>query len=174
MCPRPVLVLLVAAALVLQACSMSADTRMAEEAVVQFHALLDAGQSRDIYISAAPELKQSSTEKDFVAVLDEVHRELGTTRSAKRIGWKLDSGTRGTFVTLTYKTEYRKGSALEKFTFRVADGEARLASYHISSKAHIVGGPNTASNRTPVFPGHSAEPVGLRSWEARTRILDSA
>jgi hypothetical protein len=65
------------ALLLLQACSSPEETAKAEAAVVQFHVLLDAGETRAIYANASPDLKKVSTETDFVALLEAIHRKLG-------------------------------------------------------------------------------------------------
>jgi len=127
-----------AIAVVLAGCSMSADTRLAEQAVVRFHEMLDAGQSDAIYSEAADELKKASTRQEFVALLDAVHRKLGDTRSSDQKGWNVNYQTSGAFVTLNYQTAYAKGNASEQFVYRLQDSKALLAGYHINSNALII------------------------------------
>ena len=123
---------------VLAACSVSADTTQAEQAIQRFHELLDAGQSTAIYESAAEDLKKVSTQEDFVALLDAVHRKLGVSKSSSQKGWNVNYGTSGKFITLNYETVYAEGQASERFVYRVAEGQALLAGYHINSSALVL------------------------------------
>jgi hypothetical protein len=124
-------------AVVLAGCSMSVDTELAEQAVPKFHEMLDAGQFEAIYATAAGDLRNAAKREDFVALLDAVHRKLGTTKSSEQKGWKVKYHTSGTFVTLNYSTVYEEGEATERFVYRLQDGKAVLAGYHISSTAFV-------------------------------------
>jgi hypothetical protein len=117
---------------------MSADTSAAEQAVPRFHELLDAGNFIEIYEKSSDDLKTSATQKDFVALLEAVHRKLGNTKSAEKIGWNVNYQTSGTFVTLNYKTAYADGNADEQFVYRLDGKVALLAGYHVNSNAFIL------------------------------------
>jgi hypothetical protein len=122
----------------LAACSVSAETKQAEQAIQHFHELLDAGQSVAIYESAADDLKKVSSQQEFVAFLDAVHRKLGVSRSASKKGWNVNYGLSGKFITLNYTTVYAEGEASEQFVYRVAGGQALLAGYHVNSNAFVL------------------------------------
>jgi hypothetical protein len=122
----------------LAACSVSADTERAEQAIQHFHERLDAGQSAAIYDAAAEDLKAVSTQSDFVAFLDAVHRKLGLSKSSSQKGWNVNYGTSGKFITLNYETAFAEGQATEQFLYRLSDGKALLAGYHINSNAFIL------------------------------------
>jgi hypothetical protein len=119
-------------------CSMSADTALAEQAVPKFHEELDAGHFDAIYDASADELKSATTQQEFVALLEAVHRKLGNTKASDESGWNVNYQTSGSFVTLGYKTTFDGGSAEEQFVFRLHDKAASLAGYHISSNALIL------------------------------------
>jgi hypothetical protein len=119
-------------------CSGSADTAAAEQAVSSFHELLNAGRFAEIYELSSDELKKASTQSDFVALLDAVHRKLGNTKSAVDQAWNVNYHTSGTFITLTYKTVYSEGDAAEQFVFRMQGHSAALAGYHINANALVV------------------------------------
>jgi opacity protein-like surface antigen len=121
----------------LASCSMSADSRLAEDAVPQFHHALDAGDFDAIYEGSANDLKQAASQKDFLDLLEAVHRKLGLSQSSNRQGWNVNYNTAGTFVTLSFQTTYAEGKASEQFVYRLQDGKALLAGYHISSLALI-------------------------------------
>jgi hypothetical protein len=117
---------------------VSADTDLAEKEIPKFHALLDAGQATEIYARASEELRGAASEKDFVALLDAVHRKLGQVKTTKQIAWKVNYHTSGTFVAMTYKTQYAEGEATEQFVYRLKDKQAFLAGYHVNSNALIM------------------------------------
>jgi Protein of unknown function (DUF4019) len=118
-------------------CSGSANTVAAEQAVSSFHERLNAGQFAEIYELSSDELKKASTQSDFVALLDAVHRKLGDAKSGVDQAWNVNYHTSGTFVTLTYKTVYGEGEAAEQFVFRMQGDSATLAGYHISANALV-------------------------------------
>ena len=72
--------------LFLAGCGMSADTRTAEQAVIQFHQMLDAGQIDAIYAASSDDLKKITTHEQFVAFLDKVHAREGVTKSFSEVG----------------------------------------------------------------------------------------
>jgi Protein of unknown function (DUF4019) len=125
--------------LVVASAGCAVDTSPAEQAVPKFHSMLDAGNFAQIYDSSAEDLKSLSSQHDFVAFLEGVHRKLGASASSERQGWRVDYRATGTFITLTYKTRYAVGEAQEQFVFRMKDNRALLAGYHINSNALILG-----------------------------------
>ena len=127
-----------AIAVVLAACSSSADIKLAEQAVPQFHEMLDAGQFEAIYAASAEGLKKLSTQENFVALLKAVHRKLGNTKSTSQKGWTVNYHTSGTFVTLNYATIYAEGEAAEQFVYFLQGGRALLVGYHVNSNALIL------------------------------------
>jgi Protein of unknown function (DUF4019) len=124
---------LIAAVFVLAGCSMSADSKLAEQAVPEFHRMLDAEQFEPIYDAAASELKGAITRKEFTELLSAVHRKLGATKSSDQQGWRVNYNTSGTFVTLTCQTHYTEGDATEQFVYRLQGDKALLAGYNINS-----------------------------------------
>jgi hypothetical protein len=126
------------AILTLTACSAPEDTSLAEQAVPKFHEQLDAGEFARIYEHSADDLRRSATQQQFIAVLDAIHRKLGTTKTTSPLGWRIDYQTSGTFVTLTYDTDYSDGKAQERFVYRLQDHKALLVSYYINSNALIL------------------------------------
>jgi hypothetical protein len=130
--------IVIAAISCLAACSSGADTQLAQQAVTQFHAALDSGQSAAIYDASADDLKKVSTREKFAAFLDAVHRKLGNSKSSTQRGWGVNYQSSGTFVTLTYGTTYSEGDATEQFVYRLADDQALLVGYHITSNAFVL------------------------------------
>jgi hypothetical protein len=135
---KRVLLVLATLVLALAGCSMAADTAAAEQGVPKFHEMLDAARFDDIWTQCADDMKNASTQADFVALLEAVHRKLGRTKSSSKVSWAENASTSGTFVTLVYKTSYDGGDAQEQFVFRIRDKTALLAGYHVSSNALIL------------------------------------
>lgn len=132
----PIFLLIVA--LTLAGCSAGNDTKLAAAGVAEFHRLLDAGEFDRIYADSSPDLKQAASRDDFVAILDAVHRKLGTTKSSSQQSWNINYNTSGRYITLTYATAYSDGEAAEQFVYRIQAEQALLAGYHINSNALIV------------------------------------
>ena len=131
---RPILA---AITLPVAACTGVFDTTAAERSVSEFHKLLDPGQFTDIY-SSSDELRNTTSQSDFVPRLEAMHRKLGKVRSAKKTGWSVNTNTSGTTLEPAYDTAYSGGNATESFVY-VQDGKvARLEGYHISSNALIL------------------------------------
>jgi hypothetical protein len=132
---RPVLIFAALIAL-LSSCSM--DTPETDSAVTHFHAQLNDDHLAEIYDASADELKQASTQKDFVEFLTAVHRKLGVSKSSEQQSWNVNYGVNGKFVTVVYNTTYANGPAAEQFVFRIRNDAALLAGYHINSKTLVL------------------------------------
>ena len=135
---RPIFLLFVTMLLALAGCSMSADTAVAEQEVPRFHQQLDAAQFVDIYQACADEMKKATSEKNFIAFLEAVHRKLGLTKTSERQGWHVNYTTTGAFVTLVYKTKFAEGEASEQFVYRLDGKVAKLVGYNVNSNAFIL------------------------------------
>lgn len=130
--------LVLAMVLVVPGCSVQADIGAAERSVPAFHAMLDTGRFAAIYRAASAELQGATSERDFVALLDAVHRKLGASQRWEKISWGVNYRRSGTFVTLLYKTRYAGGEASEQFVFHMQGKAAALAGFHISANALIL------------------------------------
>jgi hypothetical protein len=124
----------------LAGCSVSEDMKAADDAVVRFHAQLDAGQIDEIYAGAADELKKLEKRAEFVQVLNAVHNKLGATQASTKSNWSVNYHTSGNFITLVHATQYARGEATEQFLFRVQDHKALLAGYNVNSRALLLDG----------------------------------
>ncbi|MBV8500204.1 MAG: DUF4019 domain-containing protein [Paucibacter sp.] len=116
---------------------MSVDTKLAAQAVVKFHEMLDAEEYDAIYDGSAEDLKQASSKEKFVALLKGVHRKLGNTRASDQQSWNVNYQTTGSFVSMGYRTFYTEDNADERFVYRMLGEQALLAGYHIESDAFI-------------------------------------
>jgi hypothetical protein len=79
-------------------------------------------------------------EPQFTEILQAVHRKLGVVVSTAQTSFytRDEAGTNaGTYISLTYKTEFAQGPATESFNWRVLDGKVHLVSYNIQSSLLI-------------------------------------
>ena len=122
---------------VLLFCSCGAITKdkvIAEQATVQFHSQLNAGQYNSVYDAADPKLHEATTEANLAKLLDAVHRKLGTVRQSNLLGWSTNWHTgQGTTVTLSYNTTFSAGSGTEQFVWHIDQNRALLYGYDINS-----------------------------------------
>ena len=134
----PVALLGVLLAAIFAGCGTGKGKVAAEKAVADFHQRLDRSDFGRIYASAGSDLKNASTEKDFVELLDAVHRKLGSVQSAQLAGWRSGTFNRESRVSLSYKTTFTGGVAQENFDYRIDGPKASLIGYHINSNVLIV------------------------------------
>ena len=121
-----------------------ASKRSAEEAVEQFHQMVDSGRYQEIYRNSDPELKRITSEEQMTALLAQVHDRMGTVRSSRQSSFNINANNGVSRVVLTYNTEFTSGRATENFNYRVEGGQARLAGYHINSN-DLAGAPPPAA-----------------------------
>jgi len=119
-------------------CSASKNLDAVESEVTRFHQELTAGKFDQIYTAAADDLKKVTGQQEFVKLLRAVNSKLGPTRVVKRTGWNVNVTTSGSFVALTFDTQFEKGRGTEQFVYRITGGKALLAGYHIMSNDLIV------------------------------------
>jgi hypothetical protein len=122
----------------LGSCSSTGNKQIAQEAVTQFHSQLDAEQYHTIYAGSDEKLRHASSESDFVALLEAVHRKLGKVQQANlqsfQVGWFAGQGQ---VVTLVYNTRFVDSTAAEKFVWHINGDQPLLVGYFINSNALI-------------------------------------
>ena len=117
-------------------CNPIKGKESAEAAVKQFHEQLNKGDFKGIYAATEADFKKASSEKDFVALLDAVHRKLGLVQSSEPNGWRINA-TGHVNVVLAYKTKFAEGDGVETFNYQVEGEKAVLVGYNIASNALI-------------------------------------
>jgi hypothetical protein len=115
------------------ACSLTRGKGIAEAAVVRFHDQFNAAQYHEIYEQADQAFKKSASEDEFVALLEAVHRKLGTVKEAHSSGWGINTTMAGTMATLTYDIEFSEGKGNEQFVFHISGDKAALYHYNVNS-----------------------------------------
>ena len=122
------------------ACAGFAAKGDAETGVASFHTMLDAERYADIYGGTDEFFKNATAEAQFTEILQAVHRKLGVVVSTAQTSFysRDQAGTNaGSYISLTYKTEFAQGPATESFNWRVVDGKVHLAGYNIQSSLLI-------------------------------------
>src|SRR5262245_43345119 len=108
------LLLGLAVALSLSACSAGASTKAAEAGVTSFHTDMDAGKYGAIYDASSSDMKTAITRDDFIKLLDGLHTKLGAFKSGKTTGWNVNVGTEGNMVTLNREAVFERGPGTEE------------------------------------------------------------
>jgi hypothetical protein len=147
---------IIAAALAVGGCSATRDKAAAEAGVVRFHQMLDAGRYHDIYAGAAAEFRQTGSEQEEIGVLRMIHDRLGAFRSSQQSGWRVNYGTGGNIVNLTYNARFASASGHEDFVFRINGDAPQLVGYHVNSPALMGSGAPTAA--APAKPSEGSAP----------------
>lgn len=116
------------------ACSTEEQTSLAEMEVSNFHKKFNAGEFQIIYDRSSEEFKQSARKEDMVRFFEGVRSKLGDVTNTEKTGWHVNYQTSGTIVTLTYETQFSKGTGTEIFMYRMASQNVILAGYRIDSR----------------------------------------
>ncbi len=115
---------------VLATCGFRRSRILAEQGVKEFHDLMDREQYEAIYNASDDSLKKAMSLSDFVAYLRDIHSRLGDARTFTVNGFSVNSSPgQGAQVALAMETEFDRGTAQERFLWRVAGGRALLLDY---------------------------------------------
>jgi hypothetical protein len=116
--------------LLLASCGLRQSRLRAEQAVREFHALLNKGQYDAIYNDSDAALKKAWTRADFTAYLASIHSRLGMAGTSATRGYQVNaSTTSGTEVALSVETRFDDGTAQERFVWRIEGDRAVLLDY---------------------------------------------
>jgi hypothetical protein len=123
----------------LNSCGSGKNVETATKSVEQFHSQLDSEQYLNIYATSDEGLQKTTSEGDFVAFLQAVHKKLGKVQTSQRSNFQIGVSTgQGTVVTLVYQTTFDQGSGTEQFLWHMRDNEPVLLGYRINSNALIL------------------------------------
>lgn len=124
--------------LLLCACSAVRGTENAERGVARFRASYERAEFGQIYSAAHPDLKQATSQRDFLQLMEAIHRKMGKVKGAARTNANVNVNPSGTRVTLVYDTQFEQGAGVEQFVWRMQGDSARLESYNINSPVLIL------------------------------------
>ena len=134
---RPALLFSILLALAFAGCNPVKSTAAADQAVADFHTKLDAADFKGIYDATGQAFKKATPEKEFVPVLEAIHRKLGTVQSSDRQTWNINSYNLQTTVNMTYRTKFAEGDGTESCGYSIDGDKALLIYYNINSTALI-------------------------------------
>jgi hypothetical protein len=124
---------------VLSSCGSGKNVGIATKGVEEFHTQLNSEEYQSIYAVADENLQKTTTEGDFVALLQAVHKKLGNVQKSQRSNYQIGISTgQGTVVTLVYQTNFEQGSGTERFLWHMRDNQPMLLGYQINSSALIL------------------------------------
>jgi hypothetical protein len=115
--------------------------KVADAAVRHFHQQLNVGDYESICREADQEFRTGQSHDDLIGFLEAIHRKLGLSGAETQLNIRVDTNTRGTFLTTQYNTAFAAGNATEMFTWAKTGGTLKLRAYHIQSNALIVDKP---------------------------------
>ena len=128
---RPLL--LICAALLRSACHFRGQNAAAEERVSLFHQLYDREEFERLSGLTAPEFQQATSPAAFASLMKSLREQLGEVERSERRDWTVNYFPEAR-LTLTYVTEFDRGTAMETFTFDY-DEPPRLINYNASVSA---------------------------------------
>jgi len=123
--------LLALAAFVLVSCGGGTDA--AKQGVTAFRDRVTHRSFAEIYRTASPEFRQAVTKEQFQRLMGGLERRLGAWQSSNEPVWHVMRSTGGHFVSLTYESQFSKGPATERFTWRIENGAPVLLGYNVQS-----------------------------------------
>jgi hypothetical protein len=141
-----------AAAFAMSGCSAMQTKTVAEDAVNEFHQLLNAGRYHDIWQGAADEFRDSTPEGVVAGMFRYDQLRLGNFAEAHQSGWHVNYHNGVTTVDLNYDSRFALGNATEAFVYVMRDGRAQLLSYEIHSDNLRRPPPGTPAPQKPAAP----------------------
>ncbi len=151
--------LLVLCCLLLASCGFRRSRILAEQGVKEFHDLMDREQYEAIYNASDDSLKKTMSLSDFVAYLRDIHSRLGNAKRSSVTGFSVNSSPgQGAQVALAMETEFDRGTAQERFLWRVTGGRTVLLDYRAEVERST--GPRTVQILQPSRPDSSLTSSG--------------
>jgi hypothetical protein len=126
-----------ALAFMIAACSAGNDMTAAEQGVAATHKAFSSGQFATVYDGSSEEMKSSVTRDQFVKMFAPIYAKTGAYRSGKTVGWNVKYGTDGNYAVLNHEAQFEHGTGKEEFVFRLKDGKAILAGYHVKTDVPV-------------------------------------
>jgi hypothetical protein len=142
-------------ALCLAGCSVGQDKSVAEQAVTEFHNLLDGARYHDVWETTSPDFRRENSEAALTGLISQVHDRLGDFQDARETGWRVSLAPGGRQVTLNYVSRYARGSANEDFIYQLRPEGPRLLSYSVHGEPTSAAPPATppAAGKPGADPG---------------------
>ena len=104
---------------------------LADAAVAEFHARLDAAKDDEIYDTAAAAMRSATKRDDFHKFLDQLRTDLGGFKSGTRESINISSNNGNTTISAGHASTFEKGRAEEAFLFDYNADKPVLMRYDI-------------------------------------------
>ncbi len=116
-------------------CSKIANGKsVAENAITDFHTMLDDGKFSEIYAASDQRMKDEASEAEMIKVFKAVHSKLGSVKKTTNQNWSVKNSNLTSYIEMIQDTEFENGKGSEKFTyFFVDDKTVLLGGYYITS-----------------------------------------
>jgi hypothetical protein len=127
-------VLCIGLAVLTSGCLGSADTKKADDATTQFYQQMAAKQYQAIYDASAPELKNTTSLADFIAVMQRIDDNMGACQPpVKRLDFHTKANPDGFLRDQGYTQTCANGKLNETVTIVLRNGVAKLAGYQFAT-----------------------------------------
>ena len=120
------------AGLMLASCDFNKSLDETDAKVDQLHNLANRQEHQAIYNMGSDTFKNAVSFKRLNTLLKLRHEKLGKSFSKTRQGYNLRTGLDGKTITVSYKTEFHLGMAIEHFRFEVEQDIYYLLSYNFT------------------------------------------
>ena len=104
-----------------------------DDAVKEFHSLLDEGKFAEIYAASDQQMKDAATQEELEKLLNAIHTKLGKVKESTNRGWNVRQFNLTKSINMVQETVFENGKGTEEFGFIVDGKKATLVNYHINS-----------------------------------------
>lgn len=122
------------AALLLAACNPMAQLNEAEAQVENFHDTYNEGDARALYGLTGEGFREITSAEQMDGLVALVNARMGKVVSTEREGININTDNGITMTTVTMKTQFEKGEALETFIFTGSGEEMGLVGWNVDSE----------------------------------------
>lgn len=130
--------LIVGMLLTLAGCNLS-ESKEEKAAVAQFRTMLTASQYHELYLAASPQLRDATSEANFIKGMEKLKAQLGPYRDGsaeliKRAKSVSSTNSGVPTLRLTYRSAFTHYSSVEEvFAFEDTAAGLKLMGYHYES-----------------------------------------
>jgi hypothetical protein len=117
--------------------AMSVGGRLSDDNVRRIHSQLDSAAYEEILRESDEAFQDSASHEDLLKFLAGVHTKLGAARVCTREHMSVNSGTKGTFLNVTYRSTFDQGKAVETFVWRKLGDNLKLVGYRVQSNTFL-------------------------------------
>jgi hypothetical protein len=125
-------------ALLTCSCGLENSTKVARQAVDEFHRRVEASERDAIYDQATDHYRSLTGREANREIFARLRRKMGKCTASQNTGLLVTSNTQGTYVTTTYRTDCEKGPLEETIIWSVENQRVKLWQYNATSPLLLV------------------------------------